>query len=46
MGYGLDDRVQAGSRIFAFPYRADLLSNGYWGFFSWGMKQPGREADL
>jgi hypothetical protein len=56
-GYGLDDRgvgvrVPVGSRIFTslrLPDRLwgppNLLSNGYRGFFSWGVKRPGREAD-
>jgi hypothetical protein len=56
-GYGLGDggasvRVPVGSRIFLSPCRPDrlwgqasLLSNGYRGLFSPGVKRPGREAD-
>jgi hypothetical protein len=56
-GYGLDDRgvgvrVPVGSRIFSSPRRPDrlwgppnLLSNGYRGALSPGVKRPGRYAD-
>jgi hypothetical protein len=56
-GYRLDDqgvraRVLVGSRIFTSPHCPDqlwgppkLLSNGYWGAFSPGVKQLGHEAD-
>jgi hypothetical protein len=56
-GYGLDDRpvgfrVPVGARIFSFPCRADqfwgpssLLSDGYRGLHSPGLKGSGREAD-
>jgi hypothetical protein len=56
-GYGLDDkgvgvRVPVGARIFNSPCRPDrlwgpasLLSNGYGGALSLGVKLPGREAD-
>jgi hypothetical protein len=55
--YGLDDwgvgvRVLVESRIFSSPNRSDrlwgppnLLSNGYRGTLSPGVKRPGREAD-
>jgi hypothetical protein len=55
--YGLDDRgagvlVLVWSRIFSSPRRLDrlwgppnLLSNGYRGVLSPGVKLPGREAD-
>jgi hypothetical protein len=56
-GYGLDDQgvwvqVLVGSRIFSSPRHPDwpwgppnLLSNGYWGALSPGVKRPRREAD-
>jgi hypothetical protein len=56
-GYGLDDRgvgvrLLVGSRIFSSPRRPgrlwgppNLLSNGYRGALSPGVKRPGREAD-
>jgi hypothetical protein len=56
-GYGLDNRgvgvrVTVGSRIFSSPCRPDrlwgppnLLSNGYRGALSPGVKRAGREAD-
>jgi hypothetical protein len=56
-GYWLDDRglgvhVPAGSRIFSSPRRPDrhwgppsLLSNGYRGALSPGVKRQDREAD-
>jgi hypothetical protein len=55
--YGLADqgvgvRVRVGSRILTSSYCPGklwgthiLLSNGYWGSLSLGVKQPGREAD-
>jgi hypothetical protein len=56
-GYRLDDWgvgvwVLVGPRIFSSPCHPDqlwgppnLLSNGYWGALSPGVKRPGREAD-
>jgi hypothetical protein len=56
-GYGLDDgrvrvQVPVGSTIFSSPRRLDrlwgpssLLSNGYLGALSPGVKRPGGEAD-
>jgi hypothetical protein len=56
-GYGLDGRgvgvrVPVGERFFSPPRPPDrlrgppsLLSNGYWGLLSPGVKRPGREAD-
>jgi hypothetical protein len=56
-GYGLEDqgvgvRVPVWARIFTSPCRPDglwgppnLLSNGYWGALSPGVKRQGREAD-
>jgi hypothetical protein len=56
-GYGLDDegvgvRVPMWARIFTSPFRPDrlwgpfrLLSNGYNGALSPGVKRPGSEAD-
>jgi hypothetical protein len=55
--YVLDDqgigiRVSVRSRIFSSPRRPDrlwgpsnLLYNEYRGFFLWGVKRPGSEAD-
>jgi hypothetical protein len=55
--YGVDDlgvvvRVPVGSRIFSSPClpdrlwgRPNLLSNGYWGIISPGVKRPELEAD-
>jgi hypothetical protein len=56
-GYGLDYRRvgvlgPVGSRMFISPYRPyrfwgthNLLSNGYWGAVSPGVKRPGRHVD-
>jgi hypothetical protein len=51
-GYGLDERVPVGSRIFSSPRRPDrlwgppnLISNGYRGAISPGVKRQVREAD-
>jgi hypothetical protein len=56
-GYQLNDRgvrvrFPVGSRIFSSPSRPDLfwgpsnlLSNGYWGLFTRGLKRPECEAD-
>jgi hypothetical protein len=45
MGDGVGVRVPVGASIFSSPRRPDLLSNGYRGVLSPGLKRQGREAD-
>jgi hypothetical protein len=54
MGYELDDpdSIPSMARFFASPHLPDrlwklpsLLSSGYWGAISPGVKRSGREAD-
>jgi hypothetical protein len=51
-GRGVGVRVPVGARFFSSPRRSDmfwgppsLLSNGYWGLLSRGIKRPGHDAD-
>jgi hypothetical protein len=50
--WGVRVQVPEGTRIFTSQYCADsvwgpasLLSNGYWGVFTWRVKRLGNEAD-